>query len=779
MTQREQIMRCIERRLPVHMVGIGGVGMAGLAFWLQRAGVPVSGCDAADGPLCDWLRGQGISVSHGHDAAHLDRGPGWLIRSTAVAPAHPECVRAAEAGVPIVRRGEVLPVVLEASDRHVIAVCGTHGKTTTACFTAALLHALGLQPGWCIGGETTVLPGVAGDGGGAWIVVEADESDGTLAGYAPDITLVTNVDFDHMEHFASVEAFEACFSAVISRTRRAVLVCTASERAVRLAEGAVAPTLAQTGYGDTPDADVRLVERADAPGGQTFGLLEGDRPCGRFMLAAPGHHNALNAAGAIAAVRAAGAGWDALPDAVRTLALPKRRFECVYNVGDIRVLSDYAHHPVEIAALVQTARARFAGRLRAVFQPHRYTRTRALRDAFAPAFEGVDELVLTPVYAASEAPLQGGHTHDLYAAFRAAAEAGRAGPGTVLMASSPAHAWDWYRQSLRAGDTLLVIGAGDIEQVAVEARALAGTPEPPFGRPPVLPAGLLGPRARAEPDAPLGRRTSFRLGGSADLAVTLEDEADFVALCRWCHATGAPLHIHAAGSNVLVSDLGVRGVTAILDHAAFGTVREAGDGTVVVGPACPLARLLDWCEAHGRGGLESLEGVPGTVGGAMRMNAGAWGVTFGESVSAIRCLFRDGTVATVQQSELGLGYRRCDALESGYVLEVRLALPPADPAAIRTRRDDLAARRRWQRGLRSAGSVFRNPPDLYAAQLIEAAGLKGFRIGGAEVLDHHANIMVASAGARASDVIALIDHVRDTVRRDSGIELQLEVRCLE
>ena len=759
------------------MAGIGGVGMAGLAFWLRRAGIPVSGCDAADGPLCDWLRGQGITVEGGHAVSHLESGPGWLIRSTAVPLTHPECHRAVAEGLPVVRRGEVLPVLLEATGRRVIAVCGTHGKTTTACFTAALLEARGLRPGWCIGGETARQPGVAGDGGGEWIVVEADESDGTLAGYAPDITLLTNVDFDHMEHFESVEAFEASFRTVLSRTRRAVVVCTGSERAVRLAAEAAPPGLPRIRYGEEPDADVRIVERTEAPDGrQAFELFEGGRLCGDFTLTVPGGHNACNATGALAAACAAGASLAALRAAVPALALPKRRFECVYDAGEIRVVSDYAHHPVEIAALVQTARARFPGRLRAVFQPHRYTRTRALREAFPPAFEGVDELVLTPVYAASEAPLPGGHTHDLYATFRASQGPG---PGTVYLAASPDRAWRWYRQTLRPGDTLLVIGAGDIERVAAAARTLAAQPGPHFGVQPVLPVDLLGPGARMEPDAPLGRRTTFRLGGAADLAVTLDDEADFVALCRWCRESGTPLHIHAAGSNVLVSDLGVRGVTAILDRAAFGRVRADADGTVVVGPACALSRLLDWCEAHGRGGLESLEGVPGTVGGAMRMNAGAWGVTFGESVTAIRCLFRDGTVATVQQSALGLGYRRCDALDNGYVLEVRLSLPPAEPAAIRERRAELAARRRWQRGLRSAGSVFRNPPGQYAAQLIEAAGLKGFRIGGAEVLHHHANIMVAQPGARASDVVALIAHVRDAVWRSSGVELKTEVLCLE
>jgi UDP-N-acetylmuramate dehydrogenase len=196
------------------------------------------------------------------------------------------------------------------------------------------------------------------------------------------------------------------------------------------------------------------------------------------------------------------------------------------------------------------------------------------------------------------------------------------------------------------------------------------------------------------------------------------------------------------------------------------------------GPAVPLGRLLDWAEEQGLAGLEFLEGIPGTVGGAVRMNAGAWGSEIGSRVAGIRCWNADGTERRIARSDLGLGYRRCAALRGRVLFEAELALEPGEPGSIRERRSEFAARRAWFRGLRCAGSVFRNPPGDYAGRLVEAAGLKGRRLGGARISEQHANVIVAESGAQASDVRALVEMARRAVAAKFGVTLESEIVLL-
>lgn len=758
-----RIRELLAARAPVHMLGICGVGMAGLARLLSLRGVPVSGCDSSVGDTADWLAGLGIPVRRGHDPAHLASDVRWVIRSTAVAVDAPELATARARGLVCVQRGQVLPILLEG--RTSVAVCGTHGKSTTTTLLTWILWHAGRDPAWCIGATSPNLPGLADDRGGV-LVVEADESDGTLAAYAPDYTVLTNVDFDHMEHFADEDAFEECFSQVIRRTGKALIVCADDPRAMALSRTA----RRRIAYGFGTTADVHVTDAVETPDSASFTLSRDGVRLGRIRIPVPGRHNIGNAAGAAAAALALGVSFEGVRDALAVAALPRRRFELVAAVGDIRVVSDYAHHPAEIAALVAMSRTVGPRRLRAVFQPHRYTRTRALCAAFPPAFRGVDEVVLLPVYPASEAPLEGGQTWDLYGAFRAQ------GGLRVTLAEDREQVWDYMAHTLRPGDMLLVVGAGNVVSIAESARAAASHGAFPTTRP-AFPADLLSPASRCAYDHPLGAHTTFGVGGRADAWVTCGSEADLVAAQGWCRGNGVPFHVLGAGSNVLVSDLGVRGVVAALSVEAFGAIARRG-ADVVVGAACPLARLLGWCEARGLGGLERMAGIPGSVGGAMRMNAGAWDMTFGEQVAWIRSLKSDGRIAIVPDRDLGLAYRHCAAAADGVVLEVGLRLRAGDVDGLRAARREMTERRAWQRGLRSAGSVFRNPEGAYAGQLIDGAGLKGYGIGGARVLDRHANVIVAGTAATASDVLALMEHVRDVVRRRTGKELEREVHLL-
>ena len=410
---RPQLDSLLSKPRRIHMLGIGGIGMAGLAFLLKERGHIVSGSDEQENRQTAWLREKGILIQ-----PIVPSGTEWIIRTTAVPDSHPDVKNAI---VPVNRRGEVLPALLR--DRFTIAVSGTHGKTTTTSMIAQILGC-----GYCIGGEVPGFDGVAKDG--EIMVVEADESDGTIANYHPDIAVITNIEYDHMEHHASIEAFEACFKTFIANTRQKIVYCAEDPAASRLCKN----NLKAVPYGFQP-----------------------------LKVSLPGRHNQLNACAALEVSKA----WKTEAEIFQTLEKikpVKRRFEKVFE-GDYTIISDYAHHPTEIRALIQTTLETLKPkRLLGVFQPHRYTRTRALMDDFPPAFQGLEKLWLLPVYAASEKPLAGGTTEDLAKKFP------NLGKPEVKSFQTLEKTWQDVQCELRAGDVLLIIGAGDIERMAEWAR---------------------------------------------------------------------------------------------------------------------------------------------------------------------------------------------------------------------------------------------------------------------------------------------------------------------
>ena len=429
----------------VHLMGVGGIGMAGVARLLAARGLAVTGCDGGAPRTLAWLRSCGIPATTGHAPAHLD-GVDWAVFSPALQPGHPERVAAGNKGIPLYRRGQVLPVLAELW--KTVAVSGTHGKTTTSAMIAHVLRACGADPSWCIGGELPPDGAPAGIGKSDWLAIEADESDGTLAHYAPEIAVITNVEFDHMEHFASKEAMIECFRA-FARQAKAVVFCADDPEASKI--GAEA---GGTSYGFAPGAAFRGEILEAGPAGTRF-TVRGQT----VALPLPGRHNVANALGALAACDRCGIALDAAAAALASFALPKRRFEPVAEARGIRIVADYAHHPSEIRALIDAAKQAGAGRIWAVFQPHRYTRTLALGAEFPPAFDGVAGVILVPVYAASEPPLAGGTSEDLLKHFW------RHGGTPAEWATDLEEAAEFVAARWKSGDWVLVVGAGDVEDV--------------------------------------------------------------------------------------------------------------------------------------------------------------------------------------------------------------------------------------------------------------------------------------------------------------------------
>ena len=747
----------------MHLAGIGGIGMAGLAFHLKARGLAVSGCDASPGPNTDWLQARGIPVAIGHHPGHIDTAD-WLIRSSAVRADSPEIQAAIARGLPVLRRGEVLPALLPTAGSVVIA--GTHGKTTTTTFLTRLLQKAGRTPSFFVGGHVDDHGTMAGAGSSGLFVTEGDESDGTLALYEPDIALVTNIEFDHMEHFADVGAFEACFTTFMSQARR-IIFCADDPRAARLASAFPRAI----GYGFSAGAAFRAIDPEEGPARIAYTLVRQGHAEGRLELPLPGRHNILNSLAVAAAGFALGLTFEEIRHGFAGLSLPHRRFDRILDRPDLLVVSDYAHHPSEVRTVIQTARQQGRRRILAVYQPHRYTRTLALGAAFPAAFAGVDDLTLVPIYAASEAPLEGGTIADLYHHFR---EAGQ----TPRLARSLREAWLDLRHRLEPGDLLLVIGAGDVETIADWAKtdlAAPATPGPRLWRDDseaVLTHPL--PHSTIRRNEPVGNKTTYGVGGEADVWVETASESDLAALLTQANQAGVAVTLFGGGSNLLIPDTGLRGIALRLNPSAFGAIRREGN-TLVAGAAASVSRLLDAAEEAGLAGLECLESIPGRIGGLVRMNAGAYGAEIGPVTTWVRVAEPDGRIVSIQKTELDFHYRNCPSMHGRIILEAAFSLTPGDPAAIRAKRIELRAKREWMRGLHCAGSVFKNPPGAFAGKLIEDAGWKGRALGGARISERHANILIAEPGCRASDLLALLDLIRDSVFRNSGLRLELEI----
>jgi len=447
----------------VHFVGIGGVGMSGIAEVLCTLGYQVSGSDSADNAVTKRLASLGISVCKGHAAANvLDAD--CVVVSSAIKPDNPELLEARAQRIPVVPRAEMLAELMRF--KRGIAVAGTHGKTTTTSLLASVLAEGGLDPTFVIGGQLLAAGANARLGKGDWLVAEADESDGSFLRLNPTIAIVTNIDADHLENYGGDFArVKEAFSEYLHRLPfyGLAVLCIDDEEVATLAENT--PRHVVT-YGFADAADVRAEAVRQQAGRMHFDLCLPDGSRTPVTLALPGRHNVQNALAACAVAWQLGVPNEAIARALQNFAGIGRRFNQLAKLmlpegGEVVLVDDYGHHPKELAAVFEAARGGWPDkRLVVAFQPHRYSRTRDLFDDFAAVLSSVDALVLTEVYAAGETPIAGA---DAKALARSIRTRGRVDP--VVVGSAPELA-DVLAGVLRDGDLLLLMGAGDIGAAA-------------------------------------------------------------------------------------------------------------------------------------------------------------------------------------------------------------------------------------------------------------------------------------------------------------------------
>ncbi|MDP3746935.1 MAG: UDP-N-acetylmuramate--L-alanine ligase [Phenylobacterium sp.] len=443
---------------PVHFIGIGGIGMSGIAEIMLRIGYTVQGSDAKAGPNTERLQKLGAKVFIGQDPANVE-GASAIVYSTAIKADNPEMVAAREQRLPLVHRGEMLAELTR--HQFSVAIAGTHGKTTTTSIVAALLDAGGLDPTVINGGIINAYGANAKVGEGDWMVVEADESDGTFLRLRSTCGIVTNIDPEHLDYYGDFDTAKKAFQTFVEGVPfyGFTAVCTDHPEVQAMAARVVNRRL--VAYGTNPQAEVRAEKISMGPDGSRFDAIFAPQHgevtrLDNLHLPMAGQHNVLNALGAIAVARELGVSGEDIRKGLAGFGGVKRRFTTTGVAGGVRVIDDYGHHPVEISSVLKAARAVTEGRVIAVVQPHRYSRLHDLFAEFCGCFNDADTVIVADVYTAGESPIEGISRDALVEGLR------RFGHRRVLALESPADLARMVAEEARDGDLVVCLGAGDI-----------------------------------------------------------------------------------------------------------------------------------------------------------------------------------------------------------------------------------------------------------------------------------------------------------------------------
>jgi len=680
-----------EKKLRIHLIGVAGSGMSGLAQLLLEIGHDVSGSDRVNSGETERLKSIGLKFSSPHTAECVS-GCDYVIFSSAIREENPARKAATDAGIPTLRRAECLAAILH--NREGIIVAGTHGKTTTSALSAHLLRRANLNPSYYVGAEIPVL-GTNARWGGSMMVAEGDESDGTLVLYKPKHSIILNVEAEHLDYYRDLNHVKEVFSTLIENTSGKVIYCSEDENAKSI----VAPSGKGVSYGWS-DADYTASDLLEGHGATYFTVSKNGEPVGRLELGIPGRHNVLNALAAYALADIHGADFTFIDGAMSSFAGAKRRFENKYYSPNFRIVDDYGHHPTEVEATLKTART---------YEPKR--------------------LVVAHYYIGNK---------------------------------------------LNKGDLLITLGAGNVHEIGYKiANDLAVLEDirrylPSFD-------GMTSCLYE-----PMRRHTTMLIGGPAQYWIEPHTFEALAAIVNTLKERGMPIRIVGRGSNLLVRDGGIRGAVIHPSDGEFGEVTVLDDKRIRCGVGARFKKVASVAQAAGIGGFEWMEGIPGNVGGSLRMNAGAMGTETFDQVVEMTYLNEIGKVVTKQRDEIVAYYRNVPELDHNFALGVVFEGTLAPQEEIDGKMLESRHKRNTsQPKAASAGCIFKNPrPDLGAGKLIDMMGLKGTSIGKAEISEVHGNFFVNRGKCTSEDMLALIALAQKKAKDLHEIALETEVQIL-
>jgi UDP-N-acetylmuramate--L-alanine ligase/UDP-N-acetylenolpyruvoylglucosamine reductase len=747
-----------QERHRVHLIGVAGSGMSGIAALLLELGHAVSGSDKAMTVETERLQRLGLRFHHQHraeDAADAE----LVVYSSAIREENPILLAAKTRGTPAARRAEALAAIM--SGKRGIVIAGMHGKTTTSAMTAHVLRQGGLHPSHYVGAEIAILGTNAHwDPRGDYFVAEGDESDGTVAFFQPNHAVVLNIEEEHLDFYDDLAAIERVFNQLLDQTSGTVFYSADDPHAARLC----AARERSISFGFISNARFRGTEVELKDFESQFCVLRDGEKIGDAVLNVPGRHNVSNALGVIAIATELGVPFEQTVKSLAKFQHARRRFEIKYASERFLLVDDYAHHPTEIRATLATAKATGRNRVLAMFQPHRYSRTQKLRKEFGRAFDDALRVVVTDVYAASEQPIPGISGRTI------ADEVAAHGHGGVTYQPKLERVHFDVGNMLATGDVVLSLGAGNVhEQLSALAADLVVAEKL---------KEIVGEEGDVKLYEPLAKHTTLRVGGPAQFWVEPRTENAFAELIRFCRSENLPLFVIGRGSNLLVRDGGIRGVVVHPSGGEFDRI-EVRESQISAGVGVKLKQVAYAGKSHGIGGLEWMEGIPGNVGGGLRMNAGAMGGQTFDNVVSVRYLDAQGNPHTKSANELEVHYRHVPTLERNYAVSAVFRGTSSAPEEIlRKLQKSQEKRRATQPIAASAGCIFKNPGTCPAGKLVDELGLKNMRVGKARVSDVHGNFVVNDGGATAAEMLELIDKIKAVAREQRGIELQTEVQIV-
>ncbi|MDF1811051.1 MAG: UDP-N-acetylmuramate--L-alanine ligase [Verrucomicrobiales bacterium] len=747
----------------VHLIGVAGSGMSGLASLFLDLGHRVSGSDKVTSGETARLQEKGLIFSSPHTAAAVE-GCDVVVYSSAVKTGNPAYDAAVGSDIRLLRRAEALAAIMLGNKG--IVVGGTHGKTTTSALAAHVLRTGGKHPSHYVGAEIPILGcNAKWDAKGEWFVAEGDESDGTLVNFHPEHAILLNVEAEHLDHYqGGIDEILEVFGQFCDQTTGKVFYCGDDPFASKVCAGRENAVSYGFGSGNQFRAENREAKGA----GTEFTVLQNGIETGRLRLGIPGQHNVLNALATVALGMELGVSFDRIAEALSGFRGAKRRFEIKRQGEDVTIVDDYGHHPTEIAATLQTARSQHKGRLICLFQPHRFSRTQLLRDEFGACFNGVDELWVTDIYPASEQPIEGITGQTIVDAVNEL--------GDVPFAQNHPDLKTLHLEigrRLQPGDWLLTLGAGNIHEVGTrldsdldtlnQLKNIVGDEDGVFRL-----------------YEPMRKHTTMKVGGPAQFWIEPTSVEGFAGLIKHCCDTGLPMRVIGRGSNLLVRDGGIPGVVVNPVKGDFAQLDVIDERTIVAGAGVKFKALASAAQNAGIGGFEWMEGIPGAVGGSLRMNAGAMGTETFDQVVSVKMIDSAGTIFEKTKDEIIHHYRNVPELAHNIAVSAVFVGEPAPVEDIAQKMEASKEKRKSSQPVAaSAGCAFKNPrPDLGAGQLVDELGLKGSSVGSSKVSEVHGNFIVNDGGATARNVLDLIANITATARAQRDIELETEVQII-
>lgn len=450
-------MKILSKVKKLHFVGIGGIGMSGIAELLLNLGYDISGSDIKESSITKRLESLGVKVFYSHKKEHIN-GADVVVYSSAIPFDNPEIVEAKKRSIPVIPRAEMLAELMHF--KYGIAISGAHGKTTTTCMIASILNAARMDPTVVIGGRLKIWDGSnARLGQGEILVAEADESDGSFLSLSCVMAVVTNIDYEHIDYYKNMDRLRQAFIDFINKIPfyGVAIICADNEEIKR-----IIPYIKKRfiTYGIETKAELRAEDIEKENFGTSFDIIYKDKPLGRVYVGIPGVHNVLNALAAVGVGLELGLDINSIRDGLRNLGGLERRFQIKGKVNNIIIMDDYGHHPTEIVATLKTIKEWWPDRrLVVTFQPHRYSRTKALFDQFVRSFDQADVLIINPIYPASERPIEGVSSDHLAYAIK------KYGHNSVILCKKFDDTLSTLISIIRPGDLVLTLGAGNIYQV--------------------------------------------------------------------------------------------------------------------------------------------------------------------------------------------------------------------------------------------------------------------------------------------------------------------------